>query len=176
MRRIVFALLVILVISPSAWAQEYKSGGFVRSLTLEGGPIASHHFQASENNFHQRHTLGIVKLGTRDYGTWGVYVLSPNSVEDTSIGVGYVFSPYVVPLGPTELELTGALGAVTGYQNYPVPLLAGEARLRLFESGPWNAGVAMAALPYITDDDVTGDTVFGIVATTPFLSIRYRFE
>ena len=83
-----------------------------------------------------------------------------------------------IPLGPTKLELSGALGLVTGYQDFPVPLVAGQARLNLYESydGRWNAGIAAAALPYVAENPLTGDNDFGIVATTPFLSVRYRFD
>ena len=168
-------LLLILGAAPTH-AQETSTQPWLTSLTVEGGPIASKHFQSGDENFRERHGLAILKIGTQNYGNWGVYFLNPNSVEDTSVGFGYVTDPYVVPLGPVDLEFTGGLGLVTGYQDYPLPLLAGEARAVLYRSGAWDAGLAMAAMPYAMEDDVTGDNEFGIVATSPFLSIRYRFE
>ena len=153
---------------------------FVEAITLEGGPIASKHFQSGDENFRERHGLGIIKVETKDYGNWGLYLLSPNSVDRTSVGAGYVTDPYVIPvIGSTRLELTGVLGLVTGYQDYPVPLLAAEARFVAFESGPWSAGLSMAALPYIMKDekaDGSEENEFGVVATSPFLSIRYKFQ
>ena len=147
----------------------------VKSLTLEGGPIWTKHFQSGDEDFRNHHGLGVLKVHTKKYGNWALYVLTPNSVDRTSLGAGYVTNPYVVPLGPVDLELSGALGLVTGYQDYPVPLLVGQARLVLYESGPWNTGLSMAALPYYTEDRNGGDNEFGIAATTPFLSIRYNF-
>lgn len=147
----------------------------IESVTLEGGPVATKHFQFGDENFRERHGIGILKVSTKRYGNWGLYFLGPNSVNDRSYGFGYVTDPYVVPLGPTELELSGALGLVTGYQDYPVPLLAGQARLKLFEHGAWNAGVAMAITPYYTDDQTTGESEFGFVGTSPFLSVRHSF-
>jgi hypothetical protein len=148
----------------------------ITSMTVAGGPILSKHFQSGADNFNEHHTIGIVKLSTEDRGNWGVYFLSPNSVRRTSIGGGYITDPYTIPLGPTQLELTGGIGLVTGYQNYPLPLLSADARLALYQSGPWNAGLEMAAMPYIAVDDATDKKKVGIVATTPFLSVRYKFN
>lgn len=165
------SFIAALLISSAAKADEIKS------FTLEGGPIASKHIQSGDNNFRERHVLAVAKIGTENYGNWALYFLNPNSVRKTSVGLGYVTNPYVLPIsGPVKLELSGALGLVTGYQDYPVPLLAGEARLVLFDSGKWNAGIAAAAMPYIAEDDITGENKVGIVATTPFLSIRYNFH
>jgi len=161
--------------SPALTAHAQDS--FLESFTVEGAPIATKHFQTSDENYRERHGLVIAKAATREYGNWGLYFLNPNSVDDTSFGAGYVTDPYTVPMGSTiQLELSGALGLVTGYQDYPIPLLAGEARLALYESGAWNVGLAMAALPYVMEDDDTGETDWGIVGTTPFLSIRYSFD
>lgn len=166
------AFLLPLILTMPAQAQNV-----IESVTLEGGPIASKHFQSGEEDFRERHGLGIVKVHTEGYGNWGLYLLSPNSVDRTSVGAGYVTDPYALPVGPFTLELSAALGLVTGYQDYPVPLLAGEARLVLFRQGAWDAGLAMAALPYyMKDDSASGDNEFGVVATTPFLSVRYIFD
>lgn len=168
-----FILLSLFIVLPClAKAQESQKG--IKSITVEGGPIVTKHFQSDDEDFREHHGLGIIKVHTKGYGNWGLYFLSPNSVDDTSVGAGYVTNPYIIPLGLTELELSGALGLVTGYQDYPVPLLAAQARLKLYESGSWNAGVSMAAMPYIIEDN-TGDNDFGIVATSPFLSVRYSF-
>lgn len=151
---------------------------FIKSVTVEGGPIWTKHFQDDDENFRENHALAIVKVETNGYGRWGVYYLGPNSVDDTSVGVGYVTPSYDISLfANTELQLSGALGLVTGYQDYPVPLLAAQARWQLFESvdEKWNAGISAAALPYIAENDRTGDNDFGIVATTPFLSVQYKF-
>jgi hypothetical protein len=164
-----FLASLLLMISLTAHAQS------IESLTLEGGPIASKHFQADEENFHDRHGLGVIKVHTTGYGNWGLYVLAPNSVDKNSVGAGYVTDPYTVPLGFLKLEFSAGIGLVSGYQDYPVPLLAGEARLVLFERGSWDAGLSMAALPYYMKDESTDDNEFGIVATTPFLSVRYNF-
>jgi hypothetical protein len=169
--------LLALIFAAFIAASAPAHAGQVDEMMLEGGPIASHHFQSGDNNFRQRHELAIAKVFTHDYGNWALYFLNPNSVRKTSVGVGYVTRPWVVPVsGPVSLEFSGGLGLVTGYQSYPVPLLAGEARLVLFHSGGWDAGFTAAALPYITDDDRDGKTKFGIVATTPFLSVRYKFR
>lgn len=170
------ALLGLIMVSPSVLAQE-SNGRFIQSVTVEGGPIWTKHFQSEDENFREHHGLGIVKVETAKYGRWGIYYLGPNSVRDTSVGVGYVAPPWVLPLGITELELSAALGLVTGYQEYPVPLIAGQARFKIYESqdGRWNAGISAAALPYIVENDVTGDNNFGVVATTPFLSVRHKF-
>jgi hypothetical protein len=149
----------------------------IEAVTVEGGPIWSHHFQSGSEDFNQHHALGIVKLTTEDEGAWGLYVLTPNSVRRTSIGAGWVTKPWTVPVsGPVKFEFTGSLGLVSGYQNYPVPLLAGEARLVLIERDNWDAGFSAAAMPYIAHDTVTNDNKAGIVATTPFLSVKYRFN
>ncbi|MGB4107366.1 MAG: hypothetical protein WBK55_06175 [Alphaproteobacteria bacterium] len=167
-------LLCLLLLGSATFAHAQSA---VESITFEGGPIATKHFQAGDENFREHHGLGVVKVHTTNYGNWGLYVLAPNSVDETSVGVGYVTDPYTLPLGPFKLELSGALGLVTGYQNYPVPLLAAEARLVLFESDSWDAGLSAVALPYYTEDkSPSADNEFGIVATTPFLSLRYNFD
>lgn len=148
----------------------------VESMTVEGGPIASKHFQSGSENFRERHGLAIVKVATESHGNWGLYFLNPNSVDDTSFGAGFVTNPYILPIGPTQLELSGVIGLVTGYQDYPVPLVAGQARLVVYERGLWNAGLAMAAMPYYMEEENTGDNEWGIVGTTPFLSLRYSFD
>lgn len=168
---ITLLFLSALFVAQSARAENNE----IRSVTVEGAPILSKHFQSGDEDFRERHTLGVVQVETENYGNWGLFVLAPNSVNDTSIGAGYITDPYVVPLGPTQLELTGALGLVTGYQDYPVPLVAGHARLALYQSGPWNAGIAMVAMPYYARSRAGDDDDFGIVATTPFLSVRYSF-
>ncbi len=180
------ALITVIALTlsetPAALAQPPVAGyhnannGSIESLTVEGGPIASKHFQQGDDDFRERHGLAVIKLGTRDYGNWGLYILAPNSVDRTSVGAGYITNPYVLPLGPTQLELTAALGLVSGYRDYPVPLLVGQARLALFEYGKWNAGISMVALPYYMEDKTNGDDEWGIVATTPFLSLRYNFD
>jgi len=174
--------LLIMAVMLLSWtqnqAQAQDSTGFVKSVTVEGGPIWTKHFQSDEERFRENHALAIVKVETANYGRWGVYYLGPNSVRDTSVGFGYVTPSLTFPLiASTELELSGALGLVTGYQDYPVPLVAGQARLKLFESADerWNAGVSGAILPYVAENDLTGDNDFGVVATTPFLSVRYNF-
>ena len=148
----------------------------ISSVTVSGGPILTHHFQSGADNFVDHHEIGIVQANTNGYGNWALYFLGPNSVGKNSFGAGYVTNPYVVPMGPTQLELSGALGLVTGYQNYPVPLLGAQARLAIYQSGPWNAGIEMAAMPYIAEDPQTNRNKVGIAGTTPFLSIRYSFQ
>lgn len=172
MKKSLFILSFLMVCFSSAGRAEVN----VKSMTVEGGPIASKHFQSGSENFRERHGLAIVKVATESHGNWGLYFLNPNSVDDTSFGAGYVTDPYVLPIGPTQLELSGAIGLVTGYQDYPVPLVAGEGRLVVYESGPWNAGLAMAVMPYYMEEDDTGDNEWGIVGTTPFLSVRYSFD
>lgn len=157
-----------LTISP-AFAQDIKS------VTLEGGPIATKHFQKGSEDFRERHGLGILKVETDSIGTWALYLLNPNSVDDTSVGLGYVLNPYNIPLGSTRIELTAALGLVTGYQDYPVPLLAGQAKWVFFENEDWDVGIAMATNPYYTENETTNDDDFGIVVTSPFLSLKRKF-
>ena len=172
----IILITVFLMMPVSAQAQE-KFLDSIDSVTVEGGPIWTKHFQSDDEDFRENHGLAVVKVHTTGYGNWGLYYLGPNSVRDTSIGAGYVTEPWTIPLWITELELSGALGLVTGYQDYPVPLIAAQARLKLFESedGRWNAGIDSAALPYYAEDDRTGNDDFGVVATTPFLSVRYNF-
>jgi hypothetical protein len=172
-KNLICLVLSLLLLLPFGSARAENG---IESVTVEGAPIASKHFQSGEENFRERHFLGVVKIATENYGNWGLYYLAPNSVDDTSFGAGYVTDPYTVPVGPLKLELSAALGLVTGYQNYPVPLLAGEARLVMYEKGPWNAGLAMAAMPYYMEDEDSGDNEWGVVATTPFLSVRYNFQ
>lgn len=174
-------IISILLSTCVAHAQDTSNErSFVKAITLEGGPIASKHFQSGDENFHERHGLGVIKVETNDYGNWGLYLLSPNSVERTSVGAGYVTDPLTVPISDSmRFEFTGALGLVTGYQDYPVPLLAGEVRFVAYEDGPFSAGASMVALPYIMKDERrngTSDNEFGIVVTSPFLSLRYQFE
>ncbi len=171
---IIFAFTVLIT---SSTVQAQEKDRFVKSVTVEGGYIWTKHIQSEDEDFRERHGLAIVKVETQDYGRWGVYYLGPNSVRDTSVGFGYVTPSWDIPLGPTALELSGALGIVTGYQDFPVPLVAGQARLKLYESvdGRWNAGIAAAALPYVAENQLTGDNDFGVVVTTPFLSIRHKF-
>ena len=180
MLNLFFTLMAVLLLAPAAAraddAGAAQSGFAIRSVTLAGGPILSKHFQSGEDNFNEHHAIGILKLETASYGTWGFYFLNPNSVHKLSVGAGYITHPYTIPLGPTELELTAGLGLVSGYQDYPVPMLAGEARLVLYRHDAWNVGVEAAAMPYIARDEDTDKNKFGIVATTPFLSVRYRFR
>ena len=174
-----FILVLLCLLSPAVVVQAQESPedtSQIQAVTLEGGPIFSKHFQSGDPDFRQRHQLGIAKVHTKDYGNWGVYVLTPNSVDKTSVGVGYVTDPYTVPLGVTKLELSGALGLVTGYQDYPVPLMAAQARFVVYENDKWNVGASVAALPYIMQDRNGGDNKFGVVTTSPFISIRYKFE
>ena len=177
LRILLIVSFFLTIFTDKGQAQDYSAGTFkyVDSISLEGGYIATKHFQSDDENFRERHGLGILKVDTKGYGNWALYFLNPNSVRDTSFGFGYVTNPYVIDLGITDLELYGALGLVTGYQDYPVPLIAAQARLKLFEVGQWNAGISMAAMPYYAEDDRTGDSDFGIVGTTPFLSLRYSF-
>jgi hypothetical protein len=173
------ALLLPVIITLTAVAHaapDSSQPSALDSITIEGGPVASKHFQSGAEHFRERHGLAVLQVSTRDYGNWGFYFLNPNSVDKTSFGIGYVTDPYTLPMGPLKLELTGALGLVTGYQDYPVPLLAGEARLVIYEHGPWDTGLAAAAMPYFMKDDAHDRNEFGVVATTPFLSIRYRFD
>ncbi len=169
-------LMVVIALIIALPVQALENKPFIKSMTIEGGPIATKHFQSDDESFRERHGLAVVKVATEGYGNWGVYVLTPNSVDDPSFGAGYVTNPWTLPIGPTELELSGALGLVTGYQDYPVPLIAGQARLKLYEQGAWNAGVAMAVMPYIAENETTGKNDFGVVGTTPFLSVRYKFN
>ncbi len=173
--KFIFTFFVIFLLIPVAKAQD-KSGFHINSVTVEGGPIWTKHFQSEDEDFRENHGLGIIKVSTENHGNWGIYYLAPNSVDDPSFGAGYVTNPWVLDLGLTDLELTGALGLVTGYQDYPVPLIAAQARLKLYERGNWNAGIAAAVLPYIVENTRTGDNNFGIVGTTPFLSVRYSFN
>src|SRR4051812_10909467 len=170
MKKIVF-ILCLSIISTPAIAQESAASNplDIDSVTLSGGPILTHHFQSGADNFVDHHEIGILQVNTHSAGNWALYYLGPNSVGKYSVGAGYVTNPYIVPVGPMQLELSGALGLVTGYQNYPVPLLGGQARLDLYQYGPWNAGLEMAAMPYIARDEATGNNKVGIVATTPFL-------
>ncbi len=162
-----------------ALAQQYDyhddSPWQVRSVMVSGGPILTRHFQSGTDNFVNHHEIGIVQADTAARGNWALYYLGPNSVGKQTFGAGYVTSPYVVPLGPLNLELSGALGLVSGYQDYPVPLLGLQARLDLYQNGPWNVGAEVAAMPYIAKDENTHKNKFGVVGTTPFLSVRYGF-
>lgn len=182
MRNLLIIAATIIGFSAPALAQESEraqpqaSSSWLESVTVEGGPIISRHFQSGTEHFRENHGLGIVKVATRDYGNWGLYLLTPNSVDRTSVGAGYVTDPYVVPLGSWQLELSAALGLVTGYQDYPVPMIAGEMRLVVYRNGPWDAGLAMAALPYYMEDTVTHENHVGIVGTMPFFSVRYNFN
>lgn len=172
MRPSLLLILCVLLAAPQAAKAEIG----MESVTVEGGPIASKHFQSGDENFRETHGLGIIKAHTKNYGNWGLYVLSPNSVDDQSIGAGYVTDAYTIPLGPTKLEFSAGIGLVTGYQDYPIPLIVGQARLVLLEKGSWDAGVSMAAIPYyMQDTSPGGDNEVGIVATSPFLSLRYNF-
>lgn len=169
MTRILLTALFTLLIGTSANAQDIKS------ITIEGGPVATKHFQGGDENFRERHGLGILKVETDGIGTWALYFLNPNSVNDTSVGLGYVTNPYELPIGSTRIELTGAIGLVTGYQDYPVPLLAAQAKWVFFENDNWDAGIAIAANPYFTENETTNEDDFGIVVTSPFLSIKRKF-
>ena len=173
LRRVLPLLSAFLLLSSAAYADDVFD-----SVTVEGAPIMTKHFQSGDENYRDTHGLGVVKVHTKEYGNWGVYVLSPNSVDRFSFGAGYVTEDYGFPVGPFSLEFSGALGLVTGYQDYPVPLIAGEARLVLFNEGNWDAGLSMAALPYyIREDNGRNDgNNFGIVVTSPFLSARYKFN
>jgi len=171
MKKLIIAFLFLCIFPQSSFAQEKR----VTSFTLEGGPIATKHIQSGNEDFRERHVMAVAKVHTKGYGNWGLYFLNPNSVDDTSYGFGYVTNPYAIPLGPTELELSGALGLVTGYQDYPVPLLAAQARLKLIERGAWNVGIATAASPYFIEEEDGDDNEFGVVVTSPFLSVRYQF-
>lgn len=174
---LVFSFVLPLLLIGQAQAQNNGlSSNIIESITLEGGPIATKHFQSGDEDFRERHAMGILKVSTHDYGNWGLYFLNPNSVDDTSFGFGYVTDPYAIPIGPTKLEFSGALGLVTGYQDYPVPLVAAQARWVLFEKDNWDAGFAMAISPYYLEEENTGDNEFGLVGTSPFLSIRYNFN
>ncbi len=175
-KRILLSLvLACLACAPAARADTGNPWA-VEDVTVEGGPIWSHHFQSGPINFNQHHALGIVKLTTEGEGTWGLYVLTPNSERRTSIGGAWVTKPWIVPVaGQTRFEFTGALGLVSGYRSYPVPLIAAEARLVLIERKNWDAGVSAAALPYIAQD-MKKDNKAGVVVSSPFLSVRYRFN
>lgn len=173
MKRFLFPFLFWGIFISFAHAQD---DGVVKSVTLQGGPIATKHIQGGTEHYRERHGLAVLKVHTEKYGNWGLYFLNPNSVENTSFGAGYVTDPYSVYWGPLDFEFSGALGLVSGYQDYPVPLLVGEARLVLYDEGSWNAGLSMAANPYVMEDDITGENNFGVVVTSPFLSVRYRFD
>ena len=170
MKQILLAVFFIVFIAAPSQAQTIKS------VTLEGGPIATKHLQSNDEDYRERHGLGILKVETDRIGTWALYLLNPNSVEDTSVGLGYVFPSYdIAMIGNTRLELSAALGLVTGYQDYPVPLLAGQVRWVVFENNNWDAGLSIAANPYYTENETTNDNDFGIVVTSPFLSIKRKF-
>lgn len=176
--RLIF-LIFLFVFSPPVFAQsdQIEQKPFtIESVTLAGAPIATKHFQTGNENFRERHGLVIAKAHTKNYGNWAAYFLNPNSVDRTSVGAGYVTDPYIIPAGRTQFEFSVGLGLVTGYEDYPLPLLAGEVNWIFYDQEGWHAGLGMAALPYITDDDVTGGTDWGIVATSPYLVLRYQFN
>ena len=150
----------------------------LKAITLEGGPITTHHYQSTYYDYNQKHTLGIVKFETRNYGTWGLYVLSPNSMNRTSVGIGYLPSSLELKLpGSLKAEFSVAVGLTSGYREYPVPLISGEVRLGIYEKNNWDIGITVAAMPYIyktwEQDKKVRHT--GIVVTSPFLSIRRKF-
>lgn len=177
LKQLTLGIAAFTLLSFPVQAQETNNNTpWLQSMTIEGGPIGSKHIQSGDPNFREGHTLAVAKFETRDYGTWGLYLLTPNSVDKTSFGVGYVTNPWTIPMGPVDLELTGALGLVTGYQDYPVPLLAGEARFVLYRAEKWDAGLAMAATPYVMEERRTNNNKFGVVVTSPFLSLRYKFK
>ncbi|MEM6812599.1 MAG: hypothetical protein AAF549_09065 [Pseudomonadota bacterium] len=168
-------LFLIFLNSPVSASTYYTNNNLFKSVSFEGAPIATKHFQSDDEDFRERHFLGVVKAHTHKYGNWGLYFLGPNSVDDTSVGFGYVTNPWVYELGPTQLEFSGALGLVTGYQDYPVPLLAGQITWQLYSYNQWDFGLSMAALPYYVEEENSNDSDFGIVVTSPFLSVRYNF-
>lgn len=172
MRKIILFLSLCFIAAPVNAADQ----GQIESVTIEGGYIRSEHIQSGDPDYRDRHGLGVAKIHTKDYGNWGLYVLSPNSVDKHSIGAGYVTEDYPVELGPVKIEFSGALGLVTGYQDYPVPLLAGEAKWVLYEGNNWDAGISMAALPYFVRERNGEENNFGIVVTSPFLSVKYKFN
>ncbi len=175
--KIALLTILVLVFPQTTHAAERFLGLNLNSITLEGGPIATKHFQSDDEDFRERHGLAVVKVDTQKYGNWGLYFLNPNSVDKTSVGLGYVTNPLVFPIGVTELEISGALGLVSGYQDYPVPLIAAHARLKLYETQNerFNVGLATAVSPYFVENETTGNNDFGLVTTLPFLSLRYQF-
>lgn len=184
MKKIIFVLLLSLLKTGAAFAQQAPAPTApqntnpwdITAFTVAGGPILTHHFQDSKDEFVDHHEIGIAQVNTQGLGNWAFYYLGPNSVGKQSYGGGYVTDPWVVPAGPVKFEFSGALGLVSGYQSYPVPLLGAQAQLDLYQSGPWNVGLEMAAMPYIAEDETTGKNKVGIVGTTPFLSVRYKFQ
>lgn len=176
MKYMALSATALLSLGLSGGVHAQSSDKYIESMTVEGGPIWTKHFQSEDEDFRENHGLAIVKVHTKGYGNWGLYFLNPNSVDDPSVGAGYVTDPWTIDLGITDLELSGAIGLVTGYQDYPVPLISGQARLKVYEHGRWNAGISSAVLPYIIDNEETGDNDFGVVGTTPFLSVRYKFN
>ncbi|MBI1301704.1 MAG: hypothetical protein GC137_08620 [Alphaproteobacteria bacterium] len=151
----------------------------IRSFTLEGGPIVTNHIRFNgdkDSGFNENHGITVAKIHTRDYGNWAFYSLYPNSQDETSFGVGYITDSYVIPIGGLSLELNAAFGLVTGYQDYPVPLVAGEARLVLLKRDNWDIGATMAVMPYYSQGYEDGEeTSSGLAFTTPFLSLRAHF-
>ncbi len=170
-------ILIFLCIPQIALAQTNRDR-ILESITVEGAPIWTKHFQSEDENFKESHFLGVIKAHTNGYGNWGLYFLGPNSVDKTSVGFGYVTDAYAIPMGMTRLEFSGALGLVTGYQDFPVPLLAGQVRWNLYQKENWDFGISSAIMPYYANDefsDRAGDGDFGLVVTTPFLSAGYNF-
>lgn len=168
-----YLLLLFLIIVPGNSRAEMPLG--IQSVMVAGAPIVTRHFQPREHDFQEQHVLASVRVATENYGNWGLFLLEPNSLDRTSVGVGYLTNPYVLPVGGMDLELSAGLGIVTGYDFPVLPLLIGEARLVVFQRDAWDMGVAMAAMPYIATDRDGNNRNAGIVFTSPFLGIRYQF-
>ena len=151
--------------------EKEKSGFSIESITLAGGPIFSQHMQSAPNHFNQSHTFISAKISTRDYGSLGAFSLSPNSMRKDSIAVGYITPPLKFSVLGVKAELSGMVGAVTGYVYDVTPMVGANLRVNLFEAavgnGKMDVGLEVSAMPYLQPA--------GVVVTSPYLSLRYHF-
>lgn len=151
---------------------------FVESFTVAAGPIRTQHFQAEPNNFNQRHVFTSLRVKTAEHGTWALYNLSPNSERHVSFGVGKIIKEKDFNLGPVDFTAAVSAGLVTGYQPYPIPMVGFHLRASFYEAqvgqGTLNVGAEVSATPYLGETP-KGKFYPGIVGTTPYLSVNYRF-
>lgn len=153
---------------------------FIESVTLAGGPIRSRHFQTGpKQNYNESHTFTSLRVDTRDYGRWAMYALTPNSENRNSFGIGYVTKPLRAEFGKVSLEASLMAGIVTGYQEYPLPMVGGNLRLEFYERsfahGKLSIGAEASVMPYVSQRFKGDKWQVGIVGTTPYLSARYTF-
>lgn len=162
------------LISPAAFERRCD----MTSISIAGGNIRSKHTTQDESHFNQKHYLGVVTAETA-CGDYMFMHLDPNSKNRVSEGLMKYFNRTSFDLGPVKVEAGLFRGFVSGYYSFWAPAAGVDMRIEFFKANVGanniSVGIQAAVLPYLStgNDENNKKLTLGLVATRPFLSLRF---